>query len=231
MYCIKCGVELADSERKCPICGTVPYHPELKRNITPPTYPNYSEPKKKISRTSVMFIVTILFAIVSIQIALCDFVITGRITWSVFASGGLILLYIAAILPLWFRRPNPVIFVPCDFAAAGIYVAVINLLTNGDWFISLALPAIGILGIIVTTVVVLRRYVRGGFFFVYGGAVIACGIYVCLIELFIHITFDVGKFFAWSFFPLTGSVLVGLAMIVIGICRPIREALEKKFFI
>ena len=31
MYCIKCGVELSDSEEKCPLCGTVVFHPYIKR--------------------------------------------------------------------------------------------------------------------------------------------------------------------------------------------------------
>ena len=29
MYCIKCGVELADSEKVCPLCGTRVFHPDL----------------------------------------------------------------------------------------------------------------------------------------------------------------------------------------------------------
>ena len=29
MYCIKCGVRLADTERSCPLCGTVCFHPDL----------------------------------------------------------------------------------------------------------------------------------------------------------------------------------------------------------
>ena len=31
MYCINCGVKLADSEKRCPLCGTVPYHPDIVR--------------------------------------------------------------------------------------------------------------------------------------------------------------------------------------------------------
>ena len=34
-------------------------------------------------------------------------------------------------LPLWFRRPNPVIFVPVDFAAIGLYLLYINFATGG----------------------------------------------------------------------------------------------------
>ena len=29
MYCIKCGVELADSEKVCPLCATRVFHPEM----------------------------------------------------------------------------------------------------------------------------------------------------------------------------------------------------------
>lgn len=231
MYCIKCGVELAESERKCPLCGTVPFHPELRRNAAPPPYPEYKVPDGHISRRAVLFVITLISLIAAVQLIIVDISITGTLTWSFYASGGVVLAYIMALLPLWFIKPNPVIFVPIDFAAACLYVAAVNHITGGDWFMSLALPIIGIACIIVTTVVTLRRYVRGGFFFIYGGAVIASGIYVSLIEFFIHITFDIGKYFYWSFYPLTGAVLLGLAMILIGICRPIREALEKKFFI
>ena len=33
MYCVKCGVELGESEKKCPLCGTTVFHPEME----PPT--------------------------------------------------------------------------------------------------------------------------------------------------------------------------------------------------
>ena len=29
MYCIKCGVELADSEKSCPLCQTPVFHPQF----------------------------------------------------------------------------------------------------------------------------------------------------------------------------------------------------------
>ena len=35
MYCIKCGVELADSEKVCPLCGLKVYHPELEKPQNP----------------------------------------------------------------------------------------------------------------------------------------------------------------------------------------------------
>ncbi len=230
MYCIKCGVELADSEKKCPLCGLEPYHPELSRTLAPKAYPEYEAPKTKINRKTVMFILTVISFVCTAQLFICDISITGRVTWSLYAGGGLMLFYIIAMLPLWFKKPNPVIFVPCDFAAATLYLLVINLITGGDWFLSFALPISAVACIITTTVVTLRRYVHGGFFFIYGGAIIAAGIYICLIEFFLHITFGV-NFYFWSFYPFTACILLGLAMMLIGICKPVRQALEKKFFI
>ena len=34
MYCIKCGVELADSEKVCPLCGTRVFH-RIRRMSAP----------------------------------------------------------------------------------------------------------------------------------------------------------------------------------------------------
>ena len=51
--------------------------------------------------------------------------------WSGFASGGILLLYVLTVLPLWFKRPNPVIFVPVDFAAIILYLLYIDLATGG----------------------------------------------------------------------------------------------------
>ena len=41
MYCIKCGVELADSEKVCPLCGTRVYHPDIEIKTTEPPFPEY----------------------------------------------------------------------------------------------------------------------------------------------------------------------------------------------
>ena len=38
MYCVKCGVELADSQRVCPLCGTRVFHPDIPRTPADPPY-------------------------------------------------------------------------------------------------------------------------------------------------------------------------------------------------
>ena len=126
MYCIKCGVELADSEKVCPLCGTVCSTPICLRAGREPVSAGCQppcrgrEPRGRAVRAAVLFL---LPAVISV---LCDWRINGSIVWSGYASGGVALLYVLVALPLWFRRPNPVIFVPIDFAAIGLYLLYIN---------------------------------------------------------------------------------------------------------
>ena len=133
--------------------------------------------------------------------------------------------------PLWFCRGNPVIFVPVDFAAAGLYLLYIDLFTGGHWFLSFAFPVLGAAGLIVTAMVTLLRYLPGSGLFVFGGGFILFGGLSVLVEFLINLTFRLHRTFFWSFDPLAAGLLLGGMLIVIGCCRPLRESQHKKFFL
>lgn len=139
--------------------------------------------------------------------------------------------YVGVVLPRWWRNPNPVIFVPCTFLAAGLYLLFINLVTGGEWFLSFAFPVTCGVGVIVTTVVTLLRYLRGGKLFILGGAILAIGGWMLLVEYFMTITFPGVSFIGWSMYPMITLVLLGGYLIFLGICTPAREIMERKFFI
>ena len=107
----------------------------------------------------------------------------------------------------------------------------INLATGGDWFLTFAFPLTGGVCLIVTAVVTLLRYVPKGALYTLGGASIAMGGLMLLMEFLVNITFHVYKFFCWSLYPLIALVIVGGLLIFLAICRPARQTLERKFFI
>ena len=74
-------------------------------------------------------------------------------------------------------------------------------------------------------------YVTGGDVIVYGGAFLALGGFTMLIEYFLHITFDLPPVGTWSLYPLAVLGLLGLTLILIGSSKPLRESLERKFFL
>lgn len=231
MYCINCGVKLADTEKRCPLCGTVVFHPELIRPEAEPLYPQDQIPVPKVNSRIANVIVTAAFLLPILITLLCDLQMNGGVTWSGFVVGALLAGYVILVLPTWFRKPNPVIFVPCGFVAVGLYLLYISLATGGHWFLSFGFPVTGAVGLIVTTVVTLLRYVRRGRLYVFGGAAIALGAFMPVMELLMNLTFHFQKFKWWSLYPMIPLVLLGGVLIFLAAYRPARESMERKFFI
>ena len=152
-------------------------------------------------------------------------------TWAGYVVGALTTAYVIVVLPMWFRDPNPVIFVPCGFAVVALYVLYINFATGGNWYLSFALPVIAGICAIVTATVTLVRYVKRGKLYIFGGTFIAAGGLTLLIEFLINYTFGFSRFVGWSLYPLTTFALLGGMLIFLAICRPARESMERKFFI
>lgn len=231
MYCVNCGVKLAASEKECPLCGTVPYHPDIAREPGEPLYPANRYPAETMRPKVMQGAMLILFLLPMVITLLVDLQTNGTVTWSGHVVGALVLSYLVICLPMWFRKPNPVIFVPCDFAAVILYLLYVDLAAGGGWFLSFAFPVTGGIGLIVTAVVTLLRYVRRGKLYILGGAVMAFGAFMLLIEFLMVITFENYFFVGWSLYPLAVLFLLGVLMIYLAIDRSAREMMERKLFI
>lgn len=230
MYCVNCGVKLADTEKQCPLCGIRAFHPDLTREEGENLYPKDRYPANPKSSRVIQIIVTALFLLPLLITLQCDLQINRAITWSGYVVGALLMSYVIIVLPNWFRKPNPVIFVPIDFGAVGLYVLYINLATGGGWFLSFAFPIIGGVGLIVTAVVTLMRYVPKGALYTFGGAFVALGGFMVLVEFLESVTFDV-KMVGWSVYPLLTLVILGGILIYLAANRNARQTMERKFFL
>ena len=231
MYCIKCGVRLADTEKSCPLCGTRVYHPDLKQPSATPLYPEHIEEQKPINRWSIMLIVTILYLLPISICLVCDLSISGTIDWSGYVIGSLLVFYTAFLLPMWFDHPSPVVFTPATFGVTALFLLYISWSTGGSWFLTFGLPVTLSLGLLITALITLTRYIRRGRLYIFGGFTIGLGAFCVLLEVLLHITFGLPGFGTWSLYPLITLTLLGLAMVVTAIFPPLREALKKKFFL
>ena len=233
MYCVQCGVELEKGEIVCPLCGLKVYHPELEKEISEESkdelFPSYEE-TPEVSRHGILFIITFLFLIPVVVCLLTDLAVNRHIIWSGYVVVSLAAVYVMICLPLWFRRQNPVIFFPIHCAAILLVALYICLKTGGHWFLTFAFPVGAVLEVIIETEIVLLRYVKKGQLFVFGGAFIALGLTIVLIEFLLKETFGIEMLW-WSLIPLAVLFIVGMMLIVIGISRPLRESLQKRFFI
>lgn len=229
MYCINCGVKLADSEKTCPLCNTAVFHPEFMQTDKRPLYPDRQMPKSGSGSNVLNGAIIFLFFIPLLVCFFADLSIDGRLEWFGYVAGALAVSYVVFALPRWFRKPNPVIFVPCGFAAAALYLLYLNFATGGHWFLSFALPVVGGLCLITCTVVTLMHYLRRGRLYLLGGALIALGALMLLVEFLIGITFSL-EWIGWSVYPLVVLFLFGGLMIYLAIDRTAREIMERKLF-
>lgn len=231
MYCVKCGVELADSEKKCPLCGTRVYHPDWEQKKSKGPYPPYRKGEEQFNRKGILFLLTVLFVLPLILCLLIDLRMNGYMCWSGYVVGGLGLAYLSFVLPLWFKHPRAMAVLSFFFGGTALYVGYICWNVGGKWFWTMVLPVILYIAAAVLALVALIRYLRRGYLFIACGGVYALGGFTVMLEFLIRYTFGVRRLFLWSMYPLVVCLIVGTALLVIGLCRPLRESLQKKFFL
>ena len=229
MYCVKCGVELADSQRSCPLCSTPVYFPELDPDRERP-YPKGNKPEA-VNTRGVYFVITFAFIIAIAICLIADESLGGGMGWSFYVLGAMALAYIILILPGWFNRRHPAVFIPCDFAAIALFVGYVNFAKNGNWFLTFALPLIGGIALIVCGIAILTYYIRRGHLYIWGGALIVAALHCVILEWLVIKTFESQTAFIWSFYPATTLFLLGLMLIIVAIVKPFRESLRRIFFI
>lgn len=228
MYCVKCGVKLADTEEACPLCHTGVGEVPERKPVTP-LYPADRVPERKVNKSAVNGTILFLWALPVLVCLFVDLQVDWSFGWSWYVAGAMAVSYVMFALPMWFSRPNPVIFVPCSFASVAAYLWLVALLTGGDWYFGFALPVTGGFAVIVTAVVTLLRYVKKGRLYILGGAFMALGAMMLAVELLMLGAFSL-PFAGWSVYPLIVLFLLGGMLIFLGINKTARERMERRFF-
>lgn len=231
MYCMKCGVKLADSQEKCPLCGLRVYHPDLPAPSGEKSFPQGSLPPQPAKSQVFSAAATIIFLLPLLLVLFADLNSTGSITWSGYVVGALLVGYVIVILPIWFSNPNPVIFVPCGCSAVLLYLLYIDLVTPNSWFMSFVFPVGGAITLILSAMVTLLHYLKKGRLYIIGGGMMAFGGTFLLSEFLMSYTFASARFIGWSVYPCGTLFLLGSTLIFLAICRSAREAAHRRFFI
>ena len=204
----------------------------MKKTDALPTYPRKAFKSEEINIRGLLFVVSLLHLIPIIFALIFDLNLNGQIDWFIYVVGAVLLLYVCAVLPLWFKRPNPVVFIPCDFLTLAVFLWSINFKLEDGWFWTFALPIVGMACVLVTGIVALIRYVKRGYLYIFGGAFVVLGFIIMAIEHLLHVNFAVQHTgFAWSLYPLVFLVVIGIGLIVIEIVKPFKESLKRVFFL
>ena len=228
MYCVKCGVKLQDGARACPLCQTpVLYSDDAAREES------YSDRYPAERRHGKYVLLALLSAVMLAAGLICLILCLktfGKVYWSGYVLLGLALAWIVLILPLWFRRWNPFVFLSVDIAAICGFLVYVCAKTGGRWFLPFAFPVTLLLGALLLAAIALFRRARRGRLYLAGALMIAIGLCTMLIELFEHIAFGT-KMFLWSLYCVCAFGAVGLFLLIAAMIPPLKAFLERKFFI
>lgn len=232
-YCVKCGVKLADSEKKCPLCQTVVYPPDIQEvtDAVPPFPEEYEIPYKKMGSKLKLIIATIIIFLPTFLSVICDYSINSKIVWSDIVISSVCLLYCFIFLPLIFRRKSIFLYLFTDFSALLLFQWYIAHTTGGNWFTGFSLPFTCSVMLIVTVAVSIRRFTKSSYLLISAVSFILTGLDCVLTEFLISRTFTNRVHFIWSYYPLVTFIAVGVILLLCDRNTHFKEKIVKKFFI
>ena len=222
-YCVNCGVELAPSEKSCPLCDVPVINPKNPQK-EPEHYPypgQFESETKPVNRKYGAYLATILLAVPMLLSVFLDLFDATTPTWCPYVLGAGCVLFCMVLLPFYIKRTKPYFFLAVDTVIVGLYICLIGLMSGGiAWVVNLALPLTLVVGsAVIGAVYLARRDEKTALVVLSDIAFILCAVCV-LIEMLVDA-------FIWNRIFLTWSLYTGISLVAVGVIFRIIERKEK----
>jgi len=231
-YCVNCGVELGESEKKCILCDCEVVNPKKpftgEENSLYPAKSN--EQISKGNRKFYSILITLFLILPSAISFFLNILYFDEILWSVYVIGAFTFLWVCIVPPILFKYFSSFLFLLMDYISLLAIIFIIeNLFFDYNWFLNLALPMITVLWILISIIVVLggKKIIKG--FQIPGLIIISAGILCIAIDLFINLKYLTIIKISWSVFVIIPTVIIGLIIILIERNTSVKEELIKRF--
>ncbi|MDD2561332.1 MAG: hypothetical protein PHG11_03305 [Eubacteriales bacterium] len=232
-YCVECGVKLAASEPRCPLCQTPVNNPNQPVcELEDSSHPQAIE--EAISRMDRGYArqLSLVFLLIPILTVLIIDLIDAGIPWSPYVVGALVMGYCFFAFPLLFRFTRPYVYIVVDVLALLGFLLLVAWMGNGiSWYLSLVLPVILLVG--VATLLIILALRRREMKRLYRAALSAALFALALVGLEIIIDLN-----AWNQAHLGWSVYTAIPLAVIALMlagleqnHELKEAVRKRLFL
>lgn len=229
-YCVNCGVELAEGEKRCPLCFTEVYNPKEQADAVRP-YPAAKEVPKPVNIGALVTLISlILSGLILISVA-CDLFDSGSLTWSAYVMASLLLVWVFVVPPIAIRRNRVFASLLLDFIGISLFLYAIQWLTAGNWFFTFAFPLVLALLVLTVCGVALPRILHFGKMSLGGLLLIETGLCAMCVDFLVKWAFQGALGVSWSFFVLIPCGILGILAIIIDKNAKIREEFIRRFYI
>lgn len=234
-YCVNCGVELNSNEKRCPLCSTPVINPNIDSKKTDlPPYPTNSEfiVERKIKRTTALLISIVMFVPILVC-PLCDFLVTGKISWSMYAILGIALGWILIVPPILMRNDVVMKSAWLDFFSVVIFLYFVNQIapTDVDWFGTLSLPIVCLIMVMLMAILIICTIFKPRPITIVALTIFMIGIFSVAIDIITGKFMERDVIVYWSLPVVIACSAVTLLLIVISRLAKLKAIIKKRMHI
>ncbi|MBR6185686.1 MAG: hypothetical protein IKQ41_05435 [Clostridia bacterium] len=230
-YCVHCGVRLEAGEKKCPLCMTPVYDPSAPPEPEAPRAYPVRTPEQELKRNKrfLLMLFTVMMVAPAFLCLVIDWMLSGAVTWSGYASSALALLFISVAVPLIMERYQAYWAVGTGFVCLNVYLFLVEKQSNsGRWFFPIALPALALFTVMLTVIILLFRRGKLNKLTLIASLCAAAALECVAIEWLRMRALQLHGGFAWSPFVLAPCLIFALSLFFINGNRVLREEVRRK---
>ena len=231
-YCVNCGVELARSAKRCPLCGVEVIMPAALRSPdTGNGHPQQQDPVvSTFDRNLWIQVVSVLMVIPAALSLLIDGVLGSGLTWSPYVVASLGTVWVWCVSPFLFRRNVVPLWIAIDTVAMlGLLYVVDWFAPTHGWFLPLALPITLSIGVLTLLIVELTRRKVLRELHIVAATLLALGILCVIVEATVDLYVTHTLKLQWSLLVLATCVPLAVTAILLQRRRSIVEGMKMWF--
>lgn len=231
-YCVNCGVELAASEKSCPLCGVEVINPASPFDPTAARpYPDRHEAiRHRAIRVVAARVLSLLMAIPLILVLLLDLIEDGSMSWSLIPAASIVFAFLAFVFPCLFKKPVIWMFMIFSTLAAAAYLFALHILLKGGWYYLFALPVAVMTGAAAIGTYLMIRSRKASLPLKLIIVLLIIMVYVLLLQLLLELHFRGAIVFDWSLYVAVSCGMLSLVVLIVGRLYRKSERFRKKLF-
>lgn len=228
-YCVKCGVELDKSAKKCVLCNT---EVMIEQQDEIPPYPKEKSEVSQLNTGYFAMLLSVILIIPNVACLVINLIYSPEIYWMYYVFGGSLVLWMIFIFPMTLKKKRPLIHVFLIFLSATLYLLLIALALSGmRWFLTIALPVCITVMLLLFIIIFIVNRKKPGKLKATSISLITV-IVLCLVvegtvDYFVNATIQ----FSWSYIVAASIVPVIIALVLLSGNKKLQNELIKKLHI
>ena len=233
-YCVQCGVELSSGEEACPLCQTVVVNPNQQR-IEPEGRPYSTRVESVVNKADRKFAFTLASELLLIPVVISiisNMLVQKYISWSLYVAGGALIIFVASLVPLLFKKPKPYLFWALNSVTLIMFIAMVSYETADlRWFLPLGLPLCLAVSVTALLMIWALQRVSGHVFYRLTVILALAGMLAVPVNAIISVYLGTRPLLTWALFVVAPSIILAVVFFSFERRKKVRDEIRKRLFV